>query len=209
MSSTDLWQGQFGDDYTRRNAAKPGNIKSRKELFKSIFKSMGASRLNTIVEVGAGGGANLLALRDLLGDQPRLIAIEPNDRARLQIYSTCVTAVRDIHNARADKLPLPSGSADLVFTSGLLIHIPPDSLGAVMDEIHRVSKRYIVCIEYFSPEMRNLPYRGKSDAMWSADFGSMYLDRFEDLHWCDYGFAWKRATGLDNVTWHLLEKSPC
>lgn len=204
----DLWRGQFGDDYTRRNALKLHNVRARRELFREIFRMMGAPRPSTIVEVGAGAGSNLVALRELLGDGPRLIAVEPNGTARDQIWQCCATRVSDIVDASAAMLPFDDHSIDLVFTSGVLIHIPPDELGAVLDEIHRVSSRYIVCIEYFSPETRALPYRGQPEALWTADFGSLYLDRFADLHSCAYGFAWKRETGLDNVTWHLLEKNP-
>jgi spore coat polysaccharide biosynthesis protein SpsF len=32
------------------------------------------------------------------------------------------------------------------------------------------------------------------------------MDRFPDLQLVDYGFFWKRATGLDDATWWLFRK---
>ena len=37
---------------------------------------------------------------------------------------------------------------DLVLTCGLLIHIPPDQIRQVIEELVRVSKRYVLAIEY-------------------------------------------------------------
>ncbi|MDG4904811.1 hypothetical protein P9279_30615, partial [Mesorhizobium sp. WSM4962] len=42
-------------------------------------------------------------------------------------------------------------AADLVVTKGLLIHIPPDDLPAVYDNLYDLSDRYIVIGEYYNP----------------------------------------------------------
>jgi hypothetical protein len=87
-----------------------------------------------------------------------------------------------------------------------LIHVPPDKILASMKEIHRCSKRWIVCAEYFAPEERELPYRGQRNALWLRDYGSLWLDNFPDLTCIATFFAWKRMTGLDNLTFWLFEK---
>ena len=71
---------------------------------------------------------------------------------------------------------------------------------------HRVARRYIVCVEYFSDQPETIPYRGHSEVLFKRDFGSLWLDCFPDLRVLDYGFFWKRLTGLDNLTWWLFEK---
>lgn len=50
------------------------------------------------------------------------------------------------------------------------------------------------------------PYRGHDDRLFKRDFGGYWLDHFSDLWTVAYGFAWKRITGLDNLTWWLFEK---
>ncbi len=78
-------------------------------------------------------------------------------------------------------LPWPDRSFDLVFTSGVLIHISPDDLGSAMDEIHRTTRQYIWGFEYYSPAPAEVRYRGQSGLLWKMDFAQKYLDRFQDL----------------------------
>ena len=61
----------------------------------------------------------------------------------------------------------------MAFTSGVLIHIEPERLGATMDEIHRVSSKYILCAEYFSPRAETLRYRGQEGLLFKNDFGGL------------------------------------
>lgn len=110
-------------------------------------------------------------------------------------------------NCDAFNLPLSDNAIDLVFTSGVLIHIHPDKLGKAADEIVRVAGKYVLCLEYFSNEPEERPYRGEEGLLFKRDFGSYYLDRFDCLECIDYGFVWKRANKLfDNVNWWLFKK---
>ncbi len=188
------WRGDFGNDYNERNSDPL--FHARVNLWSKILKDI---QPKSIVEIGAGQGANLLAIKELT-DSP-LLAIEPNEMARLNISKEIV--VRD---GFADSIPLKENFAELIFTCGVLIHIHPDELGKVCDEIYRVSSKYIVCIEYFSAEPESKPYRGHNDLLFKRDFGSYWLDRFPNLAVIDYGFSWKRSTGLDNLTYWLFSK---
>ncbi len=105
-----------------------------------------------------------------------------------------------------DSIPLPDGAVELAFTSGVLIHVEPGRLPATLDEIHRVSSKYVLACEYFSPTPEAKPYRGHEGLLFKNDFGGLYMDRFADLALVDYGFFWKRATGIDDATWWLFRK---
>ena len=48
--------------------------------------------------------------------------------------------------------------------------------------------------------------RRRTGLLFKRDFGALWMDRFHGLRIVDYGFFWKRATGLDNLTWWLFEK---
>ncbi|MBX9633924.1 MAG: hypothetical protein K2X44_02990, partial [Magnetospirillum sp.] len=109
-------------------------------------------------------------------------------------------------NAIATGIPLADGAVELAFSSGVLIHIHPDDLLQSCREIHRVSSRYVVCVEYFSDKPEEINYRGHTGVLFKRDFGSFWMDNFPDLQLLDYGFAWKRITGLDNLTWWIFEK---
>ena len=101
---------------------------------------------------------------------------------------------------------MADGSIDLVFTSGVLIHVAPEFLEVAYREMYRVARRYLLTIEYFSAEPETKTYRGEDGLLFKRDFGSLWLDLFPPLILVDYGFFWKRATGLDNLTWWLFAK---
>ena len=191
MSEVAWWQGDHGDEYTERNAGL--DIDSRKTLWREILNCL-MSQPMSVLEIGAGNGRNLHALRRL--GLNYISGVEPNFLA----LGALRMAGFDAHIGTADS---PGRKADLVFTSGVLIHIPPDELMAVCQGIYDAAERYIVCIEYFSAEPEEKLYRGRK--LWKRDFGDYWMDNF-DLKPLGCGFAWKRTTGLDNLTWWAFER---
>jgi spore coat polysaccharide biosynthesis protein SpsF len=158
----------------------------------------------SILEIGANLGINLRALRALTA--ARLFAVEPNDKARSILVKDGIVAATDVRSGVASAIDFGDDAVDLAFTSGVLIHIHPDDLLVSLREIYRCSKRWIVCVEYFSDKIEMIPYRGHNDRLFKRDFGSFWLDNFPKLRPVAYGFAWRRVTGLDNLTWWLFEK---
>ena len=194
---TDLWQGQFGDDYTAR---QPSNIDERREFWRGIIPR----RVGSILEVGANTGLNLDAIIQF--SNADLYACEPNNNARLTLNMKDTTWGRNVTSDTADDLSFMDGLVDLVFTCGVLIHISPDKLLPSMREIHRVSRQWIITAEYFAPQEEMVPYRGYDNALWRRDYGSLWLDNFPDLRCHSCQFAWKRTTGMDNLTVWIFEK---
>lgn len=200
MSAVDWWKGEAGDAYTERQA---DTVAARETLWTKIYNAMRMHGAwpHSILEVGANRGQNLEALRrigrDRNYDDLALFAVEPNDKARSHLGALVKAAWPTVDEA---------GPAEMVFTSGVLIHIPPDGLKAFCGEIYARSREWIVAIEYFSAEPRMVPYRGENDRLWTRDFGAFYLDNFPDLVPIACGFAWKRLTGLDDLTWWVLRK---
>jgi pseudaminic acid biosynthesis-associated methylase len=193
---TELWTGDFGNDYTKRQA---NTSDARKDMWRMVLPR----RLDSLLEVGANLGANLEAMIGLTAGD--FYATEPNEQARQELIAKdlCVQVTND----SAHSLSAQDKSMDLVFTSGVLIHIPPEQLTASLHEIHRVARRYIIAAEYFAPSEEMIPYRGHDNALWRRDYGSLYLDQFSDLRCISCLFAWKRMTGLDNLTFWVLEKN--
>lgn len=201
MTATDFWKGEQGDRYTDRN--KP-RVAARYNLWKAVTSCM-PKPPSSALEVGANVGQNLIALAALLDDID-LYAVEPNKKAAGQLASSGLMPPDHVNVAMADRLPFGSNTIEMVFTSGVLIHIPPEDLLLAMQEMYRVSRRYIVCIEYFADQPETKLYHGETDRLWKRDFGSYWMDNFK-LHCLGYGFAWKRITGLDNLTWWAFEKA--
>jgi pseudaminic acid biosynthesis-associated methylase len=97
---------------------------------------------------------------------------------------------------------------DLVLISGVLIHINPDALNQVYDNLHAASARYVLVAEYYNPTPVSVNYRGHSERLFKRDFAGEMLDRFEDLHLVDYGFGYHQDPNFpaDDVTSFLLER---
>ena len=189
----DAWRGQFGDDYTDRNDV---DWRSRLEAWRTMLAGL---EIQSILEVGSNKGANLRALQELNASW-LLLGVEPNAYARDIAWPPTV-------DGTATNIPFADQSFDLVFTAGLLIHIPPDELDAALREIHRVARRYLVAIEYRADiETAVTGYRGHDDMLWKRPFDQEYLRRFPELRVMRFGH-WSTDWGFDNCTWWLMEKS--
>ncbi len=199
-----LWRTEFGDAYVDRNVVSDAHLANLTRNWTRVLESTQGRAPKTIFEGGANIGLNLRALRRLT--DARFIALEPNAKARQRLVDDKIVEPGDVMDGLLNKIPLPDASVDLSFTSGVLIHVPPKDLLPSISEIVRVSRRYVVCIEYFSDKPEEIPYRGQTEALFKRDFGSFYLESFPQLRVLDYGFAWKAMTGLDNLTWQLFEK---
>jgi len=200
----ELWRGPFGDQYHERNKATDEEIEKRVSFWKGalqlIYTRCDGAVPRSILEIGAGNGANLLALGKIFGEglgPYELYATEINEEAKVNLTTIPkVTVLNEI----------PTGkSMDLVFTYGVLIHTHPAHLLSLQTKIYNSSARFIMCAEYFSPCTRPIEYRGEKEAMWADDFGGRWLDSFK-LRLLGCVFCWKRTTGLDNVTVWAFEK---
>lgn len=201
----EAWAGNFGDDYIARNEFAEWKVPYGIKAFSAILEGL---NIESVLEVGTNVGLNLYYISTVLRDTPRLFAVEPNRQAFEKLVSNSNLKLEQAWNCDAFSIPLPDSSVDLVFTAGVLIHIHPDNLSRAVDEIVRLSQRYILCIEYFSHEPQEIDYRGKKGMLFKRDFGSFYLDRHSNLQCVKYGFLWQREFKIfDNLTWWLFEKN--
>jgi len=200
----DAWRGEFGDSYVDRNAPIEEQLRHRTKMWSRFMQATISHEPKSILEVGCNIGLNMRTLARLTAAE--LSAIEPNEKARQSIIEDGILPASNLHEATAQSLPFEDGSQDMVFTSGVLIHIHPDDLGQAADEMHRVSRRWLLVSEYFSTKPETIPYRGRDDLLFKRDFGGFFLDRFDDLEVVDNGFMWSRTTGLDDATWTLFRK---
>lgn len=198
------WSSRFGDEYVARNDYSEWKMKPGKEAFQRI---LGGLDIESVLEVGSNIGLNLLFINALFNGGVKLYAVEPNRKAFDRLLSQKAMRLEKAWNCDASQLPMEDSSIDLVFTTGVLIHIAPDDLSRVTDEIFRVARKYVLCIEYFSHTPVEEFYRGQKGLLFKRDFGSFYLDRFPNLKWLNYGFLWQRElTIFDNLNWWLFEK---
>jgi spore coat polysaccharide biosynthesis protein SpsF len=192
-----LWAGDFGDEYTERNR---GSI-DRLAFWSGLAE---AHPFSTALEVGCNVGDNLLALRELIGEEA-LAGVDVNEGALAAARARLPRA--DLRHAMARELPFADGSFELVFTAMVLIHQPDETLSDVMSEVVRCSSRYVLTAEYESAERVEVPYRGQDGALFKRPYADLYLGAFPALRRVAGGFL-GQADGWDDVTWALLERQP-
>lgn len=199
------WRGDFGNAYVERNLYDEAHHKQRLGCWSRLLGSLGGAAPASILEVGSNIGLNLRALKQLT--MAELYAVEPNAAARAKLVDEGTVAADHAFDASADKIPLPDNSVDLAFTYGVLIHIPPVVLTESCAELVRVSRRYIVCVEYFNDRPIELPYHGNTGMLFRRDFGGFYLDNWPQLEIVESGFFWSRQWDQDNLTWWIFRKN--
>ncbi|MGQ9874543.1 MAG: pseudaminic acid biosynthesis-associated methylase [Chloroflexus sp.] len=194
----EMWQNSFGNDYTDRN-----NIDWQIRL--PAFRHMlGGLNIKRVLEVGCNRGHNLIALDHLLGDESDIVGVEPNKHA-LHLARSATSKVGFLYGTVFD-IPFKDRYFDLVFTAGVLIHIPLDNLAVALNEIYRVSKQYILAIEYFAEEETTVYYRGYDNLLFKRDFFSHYQNQFPDLKPVRNGYL-ASEDGFDRCHWWLFEKA--
>jgi len=178
------WAGDFGQEYTDRNALPLQEMElSYKERYGITRAEMNSKFIGDfdrdmkVLEVGSNIGNQLLCLQkagfnNLYGIELQSYAVE---------LSKSRTKGINIIQGSAFDIPFKDSFFDLVFTSGLLIHIAPEDISEVLDEIYRCSRQYIWCFEYYSEVYTQIGYRGHADLLWKANFSKLFLDRFSNL----------------------------
>ncbi len=191
-SQLDRWTGEFGDAYTARN---PVDWQTRAQSLDGLIPT----DVGSVLEVGCNRGHNLVALESLDRDL-RVFGAEPNDRARKIARKQGLL----VHNRSVYNLPMEwqGRQFDLVMTSGVLIHIPPDRLDEALTGLYAASGKYLLAIEYDGAD-EMISYRGLEDMLWKRNIGAHYTRLFPDLQLVDVGVA---PAGFEEATFWLLKK---
>jgi pseudaminic acid biosynthesis-associated methylase len=183
-AQTTVWKGDFGREYTDRNTF---DMAALEELYRKNYgvtrKKINQESLSDIakaasfLEIGCNTGNQLLLLQQM--GYSNLSGIE------LQPYAIEIARRRlpDVSLKLGSALAIPhaDSSFDVVFTSGVLIHVSPHDLPRALGEIHRCSRKFIWGFEYYAPEVTEVNYRSHRELLWKMDYARAYLERFPDL----------------------------
>jgi pseudaminic acid biosynthesis-associated methylase len=179
----DFWKSKFGEDYTERNTYSVNELDSiykeqygytRSEMNKAFIQEISLGRT---LEVGCNVGNILLNLQSI--GLESLYGIELQHYAVERSKSRC-QGINIIQGSAFD-IPFKNNFFDMVFTSGVLIHLSPEDIKVAMDEMYRVSNKYIWGFEYYAEEYMEIEYYGNGNKMWKTNFAQLFLDRFNNL----------------------------
>ena len=208
----DFWSGNFGQDYTNRNTM------NHEAWNQQYVEKYGVSRPDMnheflwglpknlrILEVGCNTGQQIQALRQY--------GFENVTGIELQLYAAKWARDRaygiPVIQGSGLEIPFKTGSFELVFTSGVLIHIASDNLPIIMEEMYRCTSRFIWGFEYYSDSLTEINYRGNAGFLWKGDYASMFIQNFPDLTLTKKRYyPYINENELGNVDcMYLLEKS--
>lgn len=179
----DFWSGDFGAQYTDRNTFSVEQLdeiyvnqygKSRSDMNRSFISPIEPK--NTL-EVGCNVGNILRNLQHI--DIQNLYGLELQNYAVEKARSIC-TGINIIQGSGFD-IPFKDRFFDLVYTSGVLIHISPSELSLIMNEVYRVSNKYIWGFEYYSENVEHITYQGNEEKLWRGNYAELYMQKFPDL----------------------------
>jgi len=186
MGTEEEWAGEFGDDYHKRNWV---DWQRRIPFWRGMIFRTGA---RSVLELGCGPGWNLSAIHRTYPDV-LVGGVEINPTARTHAWAAGLDAADSIQGL----------DADLVFTAGCLIHIPPDNIYPAMQSLIDASFRHVLCIEYESVEEEEVEYQGQGGLLWKRPYGQMY----EELGLKEEAFGRVGSSGgFDNCIWRLMQK---
>jgi spore coat polysaccharide biosynthesis protein SpsF len=197
----EFWASSFGTEYIGRNDSNQ-LLASNLNFFTKALKQVG--KISSCLEFGANIGMNLKALQ-LLYPGIHLKGIEINADAAKLLRD--LVGDKNVYEGSIFEYPV-ADKVDVSLIKGVLIHINPDMLDVVYENLYQASSRYILIGEYYNPSPVAIPYRGHMDRLFKRDFAGEMLDKYADLTLIDYGFAYRRdpAFPQDDITWFLMEK---
>jgi pseudaminic acid biosynthesis-associated methylase len=188
-----FWAGDFGLAYTLRNSV---DWRKRHSFWELMLERTAA---RNVLEVGCNAGWNLLAIRNV-DARVRTRGVDVNRMALDLAYEAGLDTAEVSAANVGTRWP---AAFDLVFTAGVLIHIPPEQLATTMVSIILASRRWVLAVEYAGDTEEEVPYRGHDARLWRRPFGALYEALGLALE--DSGVL-ERGDGFDCCTWWLLRK---
>lgn len=160
------------ESFWKREASKyaertlPANHPYRSEYAKLLL----GLKPKRILEVGSNASQNLLAIHAL---NPH-VELFGCDIAPVMTDKVWNLRGLDIKEASVYNLPYPDDfAADIVFTLGLLMHIPPQSIDRAVSELIRVASRHIV-IREDAEILGDGGFQGEPNAVFVHDYTALF-----------------------------------
>ena len=197
-----FWKETYASEYISRN--KNFDLDSGIKAWAQMTKNLGP--IDSVLECGCNIGRNINILNHLLPNaQKSVIEISPEAFSLV----TKTYELSSSQNCSILESNMPLKNFDLVFTTGVLIHIAPENLLPNLEKIYNYSKKYILFCEMFSRVPRTVTYKGENDLLFTRDYGRFFAENFP-CRVVDYGFLWGYyfdSAGFDDGNFWVFEKT--
>lgn len=201
-SQEKFWRDEIASAYLESN--DEFDIELGIDAWDQMLKKINKVEISSYLECGSNVGRNLKLLSVLLPESEiNVIELSPQAldiaKNRFRIKESFEGSIKDSEF---------ENKFDLVFTSGVLIHVNPDDLLLSMKKMYEHSNRYILIAEYFNRTPVEIEYRGQRNRLFKRDFGKLFYENFK-CKLLDVGFLWGHlydSAGFDDLTYWVFEK---
>lgn len=121
-----------------------------------------------VLEAGCNYGRELKQLE--LNTNARLYGIDI-DESKIEKAKTYVDGVFKV--ADASQIPYNGCKFDLVYSSGVLAHSPPEKIKPILWELERVSSKYILLVEYIGSHLSKNTVANCKQNAWIHDYNKL------------------------------------
>jgi len=203
----EFWMGKFGDDYSERNLDidqvnayyKNKTGFSQDEILEKFFS--GIDKSSEIIEIACNIGIKLSILKRLGFNN--LYGLEINKRA-YELAKKKNPDITFIHSSFEDYDP-KGKQFDVVYTSGVLIHMNPSVVTQIIHKMVSFSKRYIFGFENYADDLTEVNYRGHSNQLWKQNYPQLFRNLYPSLKTIkEEKYTYKNENLVDVA--YLLEK---
>ena len=186
--------------YIKRNNSFDNKL--GKKVWYDLLKN---KKIDSILECGSNIGRNLKQI-NLAYPKKKLSFIELNKKA----FKICSLNknIENSYNSSIQDCKILKNTYDLVFTSGVLIHLNDKTLNKVIPKIIDWSKNFVIVLEYFSTTKIEKTYRGKKNLLFLREYGEEFL-KTKRVKLLDCGFLYSKIykkAGFDDITYWVFKK---
>ncbi len=131
------WTLRGGEEYFREQEGQA--LRTARAAW--LAERIASYRPTSLLEVGCGYGKQLRAIRRHLPIPMTGLDFSPSQLARGTSYLSDLDGINLVLGS-GSRLPFPDKSFDLVLTSAVILHNPPESAEAIRREVLRVARRF-------------------------------------------------------------------
>jgi len=157
---TELW-----DKYTDDNANE-----QYPEISSFIYNVCIALGAKNVLEAGSNVGNDLISF-------PKNFDVHGVDR---NAHALEIAKKRHpnftFKNESLSKISYPDSHFDLVFTRDVLVHVPKDEIKQSITELHRISKKWIMHMEYYGKDGQMIEWKRGQDRLWYRNMKELWSD---------------------------------
>ena len=117
----------------------------------------------SVMEVGCNWGRELKHLEGL----SKLYGLDKSSE-NIEKAKTYVKGTFKV--ADASQIPFKNSKFDLVYSSGVLAHTPPEAVKPIINEIFRVAKKYILLVEYVGSRVNRNSVENCKQNAWAHNY---------------------------------------